>query len=946
MSSEFERDNPISIFIVEASDGMEVLTKILYPPDAQLPAPQQLHEQLIIAHRIRSAAARYGYDGIARLCERLAAIFEQTRAIPTDEWLRAVGVMRETVEGILTLVKTIGGGGSEDPAIVERCLALSAGLLPDESTMPVFEPVGPADSVRAEKTAMETQQPIYSDDYFLPQLDPEVLEYFEPEAQAYLESLEAILLQLDKDARNRDLINQLFRTAHTLKGAAYIVGFQAIGDLVHHVEDFIGAVHDGRISLLPGHTDVILFSVDVVRVLMRRDPSRIHATRKRFETVLWELKQLDQVHAAVAGIGQEGPQSEVLTDQRTDDRQPERNSGDERRVVRVSCARLEKLMNLVGELMVGRSRLERRLHTLERLSDQAVACKTQLVDSIQTFADTYTCPLPVEPTGPSVPLPQAEGRFGDFGGLELNQYGDFNSFARRISEVSADMAESMDQVKRSMCRAHDDMSQLQQLTKNMQDEISRARMVPIGTPFTRFRRAVRESARALHKEVSLVTSGEHTEVDTGIVERLVDPLVHLVRNAVYHGIESPSDRIARGKPASGTIYLRAMHRGGSIVIEVEDDGEGIDLGKIRSKASKIGIVQPDQVQTMPDTDVLQYIFSAGFSTADTVGDQAGRGVGLDVVKQAVEGMNGHIEVESMPGVGTKFILNVPLTVLITTALLVRTGSERYAIALSSIREVTWLTEGSLMRRENQTLMHMGEDLIEVHSLRHILRRESGSVKGAMPVVIVRTAAGVLGLAVDELLGRQEIMIKALGSLKPIARSCFGGATIDSDGQVILVLDPSRLDPRSLVQSGVSAYPAGGSDASEQREEARAAILLIDDSLSSRKCVGKILESAGYSIDTAVDGEDGLRKASGSNHRLIIVDIEMPKLNGYEVVQALRGRLQTRQTPIVMMTVRACDTHRQLALDIGANAYITKPVDERILLQEVEQWVGPAPAIRT
>ena len=943
MSVEFDRDHRISIFTVDALNGLEVLTKVLYPADASLPVPQQLHEQVSIARRLRSAAALYGFSGIARLCERLSLICEQARAIPGAEWPTAVGAVREIVEGMLTLVKAIGSGGNEERAMVERCLELSAGLLSNESTMPDNEPVRPPESVATAETAMEAQQATHQrDDYFLPQLDPEVLGYFTPEAQAYLESLEATLLQLDKDTQNRDLVSQLFRTAHTLKGSAYTVGFQAIGDLIHHVEDFIGAVRGGRLSLLSGQTDVVLLAVDVVRVLIQRDPSRIHETRKRYETALWELKQLHQLCTPVAGFDQAKPAIESLIDQGTSGRQTETNVGDEREVIRVSCTRLEKLMNLIGELMVGRGRLEQRLYALDQLSDQAMACKARLADSVRIFADNHMR------ASRAVSLPQEEGRVKKDSSQECAKDDDFDSLARRISEMSADIAESMEQVKKSICRAHDDMNQLQQLTKNMQAEINQARMVPIGTPFVRFRRAIRDCARVSHKEAVLVTSGENTEVDTGIVERLVDPLVHLVRNAVCHGIELPSDRLARGKPAAGTIYLRAAHRGNAIVVEVEDDGGGLDLEKIRMKAVEFGLAQPDQVRAMSNADLFQYIFSAGFSTADAVDGQAGRGIGLDVVKQAVEGMNGHIEVESQPGAGTKFTLRLPLTLLITTALLVRAGTERYAIALSSIREVMLTAESALLRQENRTLMHVQGELVEVHSLWHILRREAGPVKGAMPVVIVRTSAGVLGLVVDEVLGRQEIVVKTLGPLKLMAHSCFGGATIDSEGRVILVLDPGRLGARPLIRSlqqSLPVYSMTGLDESEQCAEAGAVILLIDDSLSVRKFVGRMLKDAGYSIDTAVDGAEGLRKASESKYRLIITDIEMPKSDGYAVVQALRTYPQTRHTPIIVMSNQSVDKHRRAVLDIGANACIAKPVDQQALLREVEQLVGPISAIR-
>jgi chemosensory pili system protein ChpA (sensor histidine kinase/response regulator) len=584
--------------------------------------------------------------------------------------------------------------------------------------------------------------------------------------------------------------------------------------------------------------------------------------------------------------------------------------------------------------------------------EQVLVFKSRLVDSVQSFADKHTFTYQEASSSSAVPAPQELPVFGDFGSLELDKYDDYNILARRIGEVTADISESMSQLDGSIQRAHDDMSQLQQLTLLMRDEIARARMVPIGTPFTRFRRAIREMARASNKEVSLVTSGEHTEVDTSVVERLVDPLVHLVRNAVYHGIEPAADRVAKGKPAIGTVYLHAAHRGNSVIIEVEDDGAGLDVTKIRAKAVKIGLADTRHIHAMTDTEVFQLIFLPGFSTAEKIGDQAGRGVGLDVVKRVIEGMNGHIDIESEPGIGTKFTLNLPLTLLIATALLVRSGTERYAIPLPNIQEVTMPTPSSLREEDHRTLLQVGEKKVEVQSLYHVLRRESGSVDWTMPVVIVRTAGGLMGLAVDELLGRQEIVIKSLGPLKPLEHSLFGGATIDPEGRVILVVDPGRFvsretkEPAARVDLPTTVPPSEESlqqdPISTTPQESR--LLLVDDSLSIRKFVGRMLESAGYQIDTAVDGEDGLRKASAASYRLIITDLEMPKLNGFEVIQALRNRSETKQTPVVVMTTRAGDKHRQMALNIGANSYITKPVEERVLLQEVERWVGGAQAL--
>ncbi|HWF61588.1 MAG TPA: Hpt domain-containing protein [Nitrospira sp.] len=1118
MNSEFDRQNLISIFVLEASDGLDALTNALHPPDGAVPTPQDLANQYIVAHRICGAAALYGFSGIAQLAEYLEMLLEQATPISAAEWDRTVDSMRNITQSLRGIVQAIGQGGIEDREIVERCwasikqrggkpgdaavsmssaptineaylfpvldaeilsyfipeaeeylgtideltrilskkrddadsiyrlfraahtlkgsaytvgfqvigdvarpmedcmvaihehrLPLSNDLLgmlakaaelirlilrhepanvqllrhdiplllnrfsevvegtaaPPAPATPSYGPVtsSPNPVQREPVVSAEVPAADLSDRYLIPDLDPEVLSYFIPEAQEYLELLEANLLRLDKDSQNKELINQLFRSAHTLKGSAYTIGFQSIGDLFHHVEDFMGSVRDGSLRVLPGHTDLMLRAIDVVRVLMRRDLSKVDDTGQRFEAARTELRRLDQGAASettpahrqdnASGSATAG-QSGSDESRTQDDGVSNEKSREEREVIRVSHARLERLMNLVGELVIGRGRLEQRLRVLEQLSQQVLVFKSRLVDSAESFADKHTFSYQDTSSSPTASASQGLPVFSDFGSLELDKYDDFNILARRIGEVTADISESMSQLDGSIQRSHDEMTRLQHLTLLMRDEIARARMVPIGTPFTRFRRAVREIARASDKEVSLVTSGEQTEVDTGVVERLVDPLVHLVRNAVYHGIEPAADRIAKGKPAVGTVYLHAVHRGNSIIIEVEDDGAGLDLEKIRAKAVKIGVAQSHQIQAKSDADLFQLIFMPGFSTVDKVGDQAGRGVGLDVVKRVIEGMNGHIEVESEPGVGTKFTLNLPLTLLIATALFVRVGTEKYAIPLLSIQEVTMPTLSAVREEGHCKLLQIDEQVIELQSLHHILRREPGSVDWAMPVVIVRTAGAPIGLSVDELLGRQEIVIKSLGPLKPLEHSFFGGATIDQEGRVVLVLDPSRLTSRGTKESTARVHFSKATPLPEQSllqeemssnkpQEAR--LLLIDDSLSIRKFVGRMLESAGYPFDTAVDGEDGLRKASTTNYRMILTDLEMPKLNGFEVIQALRSRPETRQTPVVVMTTRARDKHRQMAMNLGANSYVSKPVEERMLLHEVERWLGKAPALR-
>lgn len=955
----------LSYFVPEALEYLDAIDGLIRTLQAHPGDDDAIYRLFRTTHTLKGSGHTVGFTVIGDIAYPMEACMAAVRErkiqltdVLFEGFTRAVGLVRMVLRREPAQVQQLQ---QDVPAVINLLEQLRDGTAPAPSLQTTaVANVENRSAVAMAADAEEAASPVLSAEYLIPQLDPEVLSYFAPEAQEYLEALEANLLRLDKNVQDGELINQLFRTAHTLKGSAYTVGFQSIGDLVHHIEDFMGAVRDGHLTVQPGQTDLLLRSIDVVRVLMRRDPAALTTTRQRFASALAELKILheggvsggDSVVAADTSMpitpSPAGSKEEAAHVKSADGR-----SAEEREVIRVSRDRLERLLNLVGELVIGRGRLEQRLRVLEQLSQQVLACKARLVDAVQSFEEKHAFTFPSAPAGVNETPSSGVSAVHDFGSLEFDKYDDFNVLARRISEVTADITESMSQLSGSIRRSHEDMSQLQQLTLGMRDEIARARMVPIGTPFTRFRRAIREIARASGKEVSLVTSGEHTEVDTGIVERLVDPLVHLVRNAVYHGIEPAGIRVAKGKPAVGTVYLHAAHRGNSIIIEVEDDGAGLDLKRIRTKAVSLGLARPEQVQAMPDSEALKFIFAPGFSTAEKVGDQAGRGVGLDVVKRAIESMNGHIDVESLPGVGTKFTLDLPLTLLIATALMVRAGSERYAIPLPNIREVTMPTAGSLQQMGERALLQMGEEAIDLYSLRHLLRRENGPVDMAMPVVVVRTVTGPIGLAVDELLGRQEIVIKSLGTLRSMERSCFGGATIDPEGRVVLVVDTGRLLSRESRESAamlaspdsavVSQHEMGHGQ--ELQDHATASILLIDDSLSIRKFVGRMLENAGYQVDTAVDGEDGLRKAAAHSYRLIFTDLEMPKLNGLEVIQALRSRPQTQQTPVVVMTTRAGDKHRQMAINIGASAYIAKPVEERALLQEVERWVGQASTVR-
>lgn len=950
---DFDRQGLINIFATEASDGLLKVATALDPRDGSVPTQQSLHEHFIVAHSLTGSASLYGFTGCANLAKILAGILEQAGTVSDGEWPKTVAILRDIVTTLRNQIDHINQQGDEDPTIFDDLKARYSRLMQETAaSAPVEAAPEPEHSTAA--------QP---DSYFLPPLEAEVLEFFVPEAQEYLEAITDCLLRLEKDPEDKDTIHKLFRAAHTLKGSAFTVGFQVIGDMTHYMEDIMGAIREGRMRVTPELTDVFFHAVDELRLLLGREQGKLAEMRREFDPIMRRLFQASSRKAEKAPAHVAAHPAAVRPREETRPAAPvearteapaaakeERAPAPEAAVgtVRVSRDRLERLLNLVGELVIGRGRLEQRIAVLEQLSRQVLAYKGRMMDTVRTFEEKHTFTLPSqssEASGQSLlALP------ADFGSLEFDKYDDFNILARRMTEGAEDVGEAMAQLNASIRKAREDMGLLQQLTTDLRDEIARTRMVPIGALFTRFQKAVREMARTVGKPVEVVFSGANTEVDAGVVQRLADPLIHIMRNAVAHGIEPAAARTAAGKPGKGTVYLNAFNRGNTVVIEIEDDGAGLNAEKIKAKAIALGLIRPERAAAMSPTEVMNLIYLPGFSTAEEVGDQAGRGVGMDVVKRTITDMNGQIEIESEPGIGTKFTLSLPLTLLISTALMVRVGDQQYALPLPNIREILVPPAGAIDDISGIPVLQIGAgEAIEIKSLARLLGAEPSPHDSPVPVVVIRTAKGVLGIEVDGLLGLQEIVIKTLGSLKLFQGSCYSGATIDPEGRVVLVIDPANLlgaperaqalSAAAALQDALRLDMGATTSMPGVAKTDEPMLLLVDDSLSVRKFIGRMLESAGYQVQTASDGEEGLRKASAAPFRLIITDLEMPKMNGYELIQALRDRPETKTTPIIVMTTRAGDKHRQMAQSLGIASYITKPVEERALIREISQFVS-------
>jgi chemosensory pili system protein ChpA (sensor histidine kinase/response regulator) len=626
------------------------------------------------------------------------------------------------------------------------------------------------------------------------------------------------------------------------------------------------------------------------------------------------------------------------------------------------------MMNAVGELVINRTRMLGRVAELERLADVLNFSKARMQDKVAEFQEKYefsrinVAPTPKK-SSEAFPLRGGYSSYShsfdhalaEFSELEMDRYDDFNILSRSLTEISADITEVLTQLDGFVRRVDSDIDEFTKLGHRLQDEITQARMVPIGNLYTRLSRTVRDAAKAVSKKVELTLAGAETELDNNIIQQISDPLIHLVRNAVAHGIEREEQRYTIGKSDHGNIAVRAYHRGNHIYIEVEDDGRGIDFERVRKTAVENGHMSSEAAAELGDRDLLDLLFQPGFTTAPRKTELAGRGVGLDVVKSNLAQLNGEIEVETEKGKGTRFTLKVPLTLIISQALFVRCGQHVFALPLAFVEEIRRLRVNEIEEVGGKLMTKVRDMVTEIVRLDSALGLESiQPVNNFFRMVIVNVAGRQVGLVVEEVIRKDEIVIKSLGEYLRNLKT-FPGATIAPDGSLILLIDVNRLiageaiERRPLMTSANAARIfAPGAEAVARGaipEEAidvvkdEKVVVLVDDSISVRKFVGRMLEKAGYRVKLASDGLEALEIVSQTRCDLVVTDLEMPRTNGYELLNHLRQSPQTRDIPVMVVTSRAGSKHRERAIKEGAVAFLIKPVQEDQFITAVTKLIG-------
>ena len=740
------------------------------------------------------------------------------------------------------------------------------------------------------------------------EIDPELLSLFVAEADELLPQMGDALQRWREQPDDREPSAALMRWLHTVKGSARMAGAMRLGQSLHDMET--------RIEALP-----VDASAPVVVALI--DEMVAHHDRA--------LALYESIRDAQSGAAQPGPAqpvtavpgpSELLVEP---DASPTPPVGDRpaasRALVRVRADLLDRLVNEAGEVSIARARLDNELtgirQSMGELAENVARLRMQLRE-IELAADSQI----------QARHARASESEAQFDPLEFDRYTRFQELTRMLAESVNDVATVHQNALRGLDEASRDLALQMQLTRELQQDLMRIRMVRFGSVADRLHRVVRQASGELGRQARLVLEGGETEIDRGVLERMMGPLEHMLRNALAHGIESPEDRLAAGKSAMGVVTLDVRQDGHGVIMIVTDDGRGLDLSRIRTGAIERGLMAPDAV--MADRELAQLIFMPGFTTATQVSTLAGRGVGLDVVRAEVAAMGGRIELDGTLGQGTRFTVHLPVSLAVTQVVVLTVGSTRIAVAANLVEQIMALRPDALAQAYARHAMLLRDEAVPLYFLGSLLELPDAAplAQRQSPVVVLRSGSQSIALHVDHVAPSQEVVVKHVGP--QLARlTGMAGATVLGNGDIVLILDPVQIAATSRVK------PAGLGDTASfapTRIDVAPTIMVVDDSVTVRKVTQRLLAREGYQVVLARDGIDALGQLQDTVPDAMLLDIEMPRMDGFELAAQLRADPRWRSVPVIMISSRTADKHREQAQALGVSAFLGKPYDETELLE--------------
>ncbi|QJC77817.1 hybrid sensor histidine kinase/response regulator [Pseudomonas umsongensis] len=754
--------------------------------------------------------------------------------------------------------------------------------------------------------------------------DSSLLELFSLEAEAQTQVLSAGLLALERDPTQADHLESCMRAAHSLKGAARIVGVDAGVSVAHVMEDCLVSAQEGRLYLRPEHIDALLQGTDLLMRIATPNNAPGAADIEAYVVLMGRL--LDPMAAAIPSMT---PAALVMAELQVEAPAPtieepaapveslavspklaRRTTENGERVLRVTAERLNSLLDLSSKSLVETLRLKPHLATMQRLK-RMQSNSQRALENLNVHLKEQVLSL------------EAREALDD---------------ARRL------LAESQQLLLEKNAELDEFAWQASQRAQVLYDTALACRMRPFADVLTGQVRMVRDLGRSLGKQVRLEIEGEKTQVDRDVLEKLEAPLTHLLRNAVDHGIESPEQRLLAGKPAEGLIRLRASHQAGLLVLQLSDDGNGVDLEKVRRSIVERQLSPADTAAQLSEEELLTFLFLPGFSLRDTVTEVSGRGVGLDAVQHMVRQLRGAVVLEQTAGEGSRFHLEVPLTLSVVRSLVVEVGEEAYAFPLAHIERMCDLEPADIVQVEGrQHFWHEGRHVGLVAASQLLQRPASQGSQQTLKVVVIRERDAIYGIAVERFIGERTLVVLPLDERLGKVQDISAGALLD-DGSVVLIVDVEDMlrSVDKLLNTGRLERIARHSN--QVVAAARKRVLVVDDSLTVRELQRKLLLNRGYDVAVAVDGMDGWNALRSEDFDLLITDIDMPRMDGIELVSLLRRDNRLQSLPVMVVSYKDREEDRRRGLDAGADYYLAKAsFHDDALLDAVVELIGGARA---
>lgn len=755
----------------------------------------------------------------------------------------------------------------------------------------------------------------------MPEYDSsELLEYFLSEADDHINTLDKGIADLEVHPNSKPLIEEMFRAAHTLKGAAALVKLNTTSNVAHRMEDILEGLKEKNIKPSKNISELLSYILDAIKgivydVTQRKpeNPEIEHEIIQKINEVIAQEKiplpssETDQMPEAL-DLSEAMPEKRDATGRRKEDF--EFFSGN---FVKIDVRKVEDMLNMIGEITIKKNYLFQKTKHAKDVADEIFFSGRRLLDAINTFSEKYSYAMPSD-------AKYIDPLLSEFGELEFDKYDELNLFSRRLQEITNDITEALKDMTTFFDSFTNEVQTIENMVTFLKSDVSEMRMINIGRLFQRFSRSTKDLAKQSEKKIELVLIGSDILIDKVIFERLFDPIMHIVRNAISHGIETPQERVRADKREEGTILLSARREGTNVVIETHDDGKGIDEEKVFDEAMKKGLIKPDQKLTREET--LGLIFAPGFSTADTIDMTSGRGMGMNIVRRRIAALNGIIELETEKGIGTTVRIKVPSSLAISNVVVVSSGNMEFVIPVSLIDEIIQLDITYKTAGINYTMNYRGTD-ISAKNLAELLGLSVENTDNSdKPVVICSVSNKKVGLIVDKIISQEETIIKPINRFLA-GLGIYAGTTISGDGRIRLALNPTRIFEEEAPPAVSIGLPL------EERESKK--ILVVDDSLSVRKYVSAFLEAKRFKVHTATNGLEALNILAETPVDMIITDLEMPVMHGYELIEKIKHSDKLKHLPVIVLTSRSSVKHKQKALEAGVQDFLVKPFEEQAFL---------------